>query len=1177
MKKNAYKWHKLIMRISSLYIVIVLGLHGLFATEMNGQALRKSNIVLNKSNYKLEELFRFIEENTAYNFVVSEEQLDLSASVETLSGEVNLLHLLEAISKDEQLRFYRVNELISVSKIKKFPIREKIQVIEQMTVTGVVTDQDGVPLPGATVQVNDATSGVVTDFSGNFTINASKGDVLRVTYVGFSEGTVTVGDEDFYQIELQQDVSQLDEVVVTALGIKREEKKLGFVQQTVSSEQLTDARPNNWSEALRGKVPGLTINGLGGPISSQQVILRGNNSLDPGNNGALIVIDGIPIQNEFPGSGASNGYMGGAASNDTPVDYGNAISDLNPDDIEDISVLKGPAASALYGYQAANGAVVITTKSGKKQKGLGVTISSNTKFDVITRTPDWQYEYGQGSGKGSYVKPETDENGNPVPYNDRLYYTYGASEDGRSTGGSSSAFGPKFDGQYYYQYDPEVEGQSLERQLWRPYKNNRSDFWRTGVTQTQNISIQGGGDKGSMRGSITRTKNDWIMPNTGFEQTSLSVNANYQVSERVRLTSVVNYRKKTSDNLPGQGYNNHSIAYFMIFQNPSVDLAWYEPIWKKGQEQVDMIRPYSSYIDNPYAMVYEIQNSLDQNSVTGNFKMDIDLFPHVSLMLRGALNTYNKNMDQERPYDINRYPRGYYRKTNVFKQEINTDFLLNYANDFENFELNVNFGGNSLDYKYLRQDSWAEGLEIPGEYNLVNGSQLFTSKFDGFNKVNSLYGMVSLGWQDKVFLDITGRNDWNSMLPEGNQSYFFPSASTAIILSEMFSMSEVVSFVKLRASVAQVGGAGQFGNRYKTNKYYGRSDYPGSAIAPTSLYNTNLKPEITTNTELGLDFRMFDNRLKLDATVYQATTKNQIMTAPLPRSSGYSSVAINAGEVQNRGVELMLDLTPVKTPNFKWNTTLTWAKNEGKVLSLHENAEEGRFQLLSSSGARLVAEEGGSPAALYGRGFQRSPDGEVLYNEDGFPLMTDDIIYVGDTQPKWVAGFINSFQYKNFRLSAVIDGKYGGMIYSHTHHKTTQQGKLKHTLVGRDEGELVGQGVVDNGDGTYSPNTTPIPIAEYYNVHWPLANTEANSFDASFIKLREVTLEYNFTKRFLKNTGLNNLTLSLYGRNLAVISDFPIYDPEVAGLAGGTNMHPGVEVGQMPVPTEFGMNIKIGF
>ncbi|MGO3708040.1 MAG: SusC/RagA family TonB-linked outer membrane protein [Mesonia hippocampi] len=1121
---------------------------------------------LQVENAALTEVFSAIEKQTHYTFVFDEHVKKYPQRFTVDFKNKELQSVLDYISLKTGFSVQVINQNITVAAPQKY------------TLTGKITDKEGVPLPGASIIQKGTNLGTSTDFDGKFYLKVNQlPTTVVVTFLGFTPKEISVTKLNLGTIILEESTNALDEVVVTALGIKREEKKLGYAQQTVTSEELMEARPNNWSEALKGKVPGLTINGVGGPISSQQIVLRGNSSLDPSNNGALIVIDGIPIQNEFSGSGATNGYMGGSGNNDTPIDFGNAISDLNPEDIESISVLKGASAAALYGYQSANGAIIITTKSGNKKKGLGVTVSSNTKFDVITRWPDWQYEYGQGSGKGGYLKPATDANGNPVAYNDRLFYSYGASEDGNSTKGSSSAFGPKFDGQYYFQYDPELEGQGAERTLWRPYKDNRKDFWRTGITQTQNITLDGGSEKGSIRSSITHTKNEWVMPNTGYEQLSLSVNASHQISDKMKLSSIVNYRNRTSDNLPGQGYNNHSIGYFMIFQNPNVDLDWYKPIWRKGEENIDMIRPYSSYIDNPYAIAYEIQNSLDQNAITGNVKLDYEIVPNLTLMARGALNMYNKAMDQERPYDVNRYARGYYRTTKVLKKETNLDVLLTYKNTFGNLELEANVGGNRMDYEYRRQDSWAEGLEIPGQYMLSNGTSLLTSEYNGFNKVNSVYGLVSLGWKKMLFLDLTGRNDWNSVLPAHNRSYFFPSANASFILSEALEMPKAISFAKLRASVSEVGGAGAYGNRYKTQKYYGRSDFPGSVNAPTSLYNKDFKPEVTLNIEAGFDVRFFNNRLKLDAAVYQTNSKNQILKRPLAYSTGYSSAIINAGEVRNRGIELLVKATPIKTANFKWTTHLNWAKNEGKVLSLPESVENGLFEMLSSSGAKLMAVEGGSPAALYGRGFERNEAGEIIYNSKGTPQMTSEAIYIGDTQAKWTAGFSNTFTYKNFRMHVQIDGKYGGKIYSHTHHKLTQQGKLKHTLVGREAGELVGKGVVENADGTYSPNTKALPIATYYDAHYKLANTEANSFDASFVKLREVSLSYDFSKKTLERTFLNKLSLSLYGRNLAVLSDFPIYDPEVAGLAGGTSMHPGAEVGQLPVPTEFGLNVKFGF
>lgn len=1138
---------------SKTKLFYIIGLMVLF----NNMAFAKQKYVkisIELNHVRLDEVFKAIENQSLYTFVYDNTIINNSKKKNYSYSNKSIKEILKDLSFKEDIDFKIIDKTITIVK----------KLNQQKIIKGIITDSNRIPLAGATVKIKGLDIGTSSNFDGNFSLKLELNvTTLIVSYTGYETKEISIDNRDFYKIILKESVNALNEVVVTALGIKREEKKLGYAQQTVKAEQITNARPNNWSSALRGKVSGLNIQSLGGPLNSQEVKLRGDSSLNSGNNAALIVVDGVPVTSGLASTGASNSYLGGSESNDTPVDLGNGISDLNPEDIESISVLKGAGAAALYGSRAANGVVIITTKSGKKQKGLGITFSSNTKFDMVTRYPDYQYEYGQGSGKGSYIKPDGSR-----------YYSYGKSEDGKSTAGSSSAFGPKFEGQYYFQYDPNEEGQSLERQLWKPYKNNRKDFWRTGSTLTHNLAIQGGNDKGNMRASITHSANEWIMPNTGFDQFSISVNGKYQITDHIKIGSVINYRNRDSDNLPGMGYNNHSIAYFMIFQNPNVNLDWYKPIWKKNKENVSMIRPYSSYIDNPYGIAYEVINTLEHDAITGNVRTDINLSPKLDLMLRTSLNTYNKNSEQQRPYDLKRYKTGYYRTISIFKREVNSDFLLTYKNNFNTLKLTTSFGGNVMRYKYRRLDSWTVGLETPGIYNLVNGSSLFSKNYEGNEEVNSLYGMISLDFNNKFFIDITGRNDWSSTLPKKNWSFFYPSASASIILNKIFQLPKAVNFAKLRFSYAKVGNDAP---RYSTRKYFGQNgdNFPNSAIAPTTLYNTNLKPEQTSSYEAGLDIRMFKNRLKLDVAAYETHTNNQILKVPLAQSSGYSYAWINSGKVRNRGLEISLNGTPIKTNDFKWNSTIVWSANKSKVLKLDDRLG-GKLQIMSSSNARLVAKEGESATALYGRGFKRNENGDILYTKKGYPIKTDEDIYIGETTPDWRAGFINSFKYKNFKLNIVFDGQYGGVIYSHTHHKLTQQGKLKHTLKGREEGELIGKGVVDNGDGTYTPNTAPLPIAVYYDKHYERVNTEANTFDASFIKLREVSLGYTIPSKYLEDLFIKNVSFSLYGRNLAVWTDFPIYDPEVAAQAGGTNIFTGVEVGQLPVPTEFGFNVKLG-
>ncbi|WP_116126348.1 SusC/RagA family TonB-linked outer membrane protein [Lewinella sp. IMCC34183] len=1025
------------------------------------------------------------------------------------------------------------------------------------TVRGTVHDTGGLPLPGATVRERGTTNGTVTDYDGRFVLPVTTTPAeLEVSYVGFGSKTVTATPGAAQDITLSDNVNSFNEVVVTALGIKREEKKLGFSQATVQADNLAQTVPNNWTSGLKGKVAGLNITQAGsGPMGSQQITLRGNNSLDPNGNYALIVVDGVPVSQELTASGSSSAYGG----SDSPIDYGNAISDLNLEDIESVTVLKGPGATALYGSRAANGALVITTKSGRKTPGLGVTYNSSIALDHIQRWPDWQYEYGQGTGRSF------DANGDP-------YYSYGSSEDGNNTGSTSSAWGPAFAGQSFYQYDPATEGQSAERRPWRAYPDNRKDFWRTGVTYNNNVSLQGGNEQGSMRLSAGHSKNEWIMPNTGFERLTASINADYQVSDRIKVGSVINYNNRSSDNLPSTGYNNGSIAYFMIFQNPNVDLDWYRPIWQDGQRQIQQIQPYSSYIDNPFLIAYEATNSLASNQLVGNIFTRIDLAPRLELMLRTSLNTYYQDREQKRPYSINRYERGFYEKQNVFKQEVNSDFLLSYSDQFtDRFSYSASLGGNALDYRYRRTDAYVDALVVPGTYKLANGvNNPIVQTYDRNRKVNSLYGLLSLSYDEKVFLDLTGRNDWSSTLPVQNNSFFYPSANVSVILSELFELPGALRFLKYRFSFAQVGNDT---DPYRTSKYYSQSAFPSSASLSTNLYNPNFKPEITTSYETGVEARFLKSRLNVDLTVYQTTTKNQIISIPLDITTGYSSAVLNSGEVRNRGVELTLTGKPVQTETLNWTSTLTFSRNWNEVLALADGIQ-GQQEIGSAGQATIIAKEGGTTTAIYGAAFVRSPDGQIVYDAAGLPAYPSDISYIGDAAPDWKAGLFNSFSLGKATLNVTLDGQYGGIIYSQTHHKLVEQGKLRSTFAGRETGYIVGDGVVVNKDGTYSPNTTEALTPDWYTRYYRRANVESNSFDASYLKLREVSLQYTFTGNWLKNIHIEGLQLGLFGRNLAVLSDFPIYDPETATLNGDTFL-PGAEIGQMPSPATYGFNLKL--
>ncbi|QCX52451.1 SusC/RagA family TonB-linked outer membrane protein [Elizabethkingia sp. JS20170427COW] len=962
----------------------------------------------------------------------------------------------------------------------------------------------------------------------------------------------------------QEKEKLIDEVVVTALGIKRQDKSLGYVAEKVDGKTFEETQNNNWAQALEGKVAGLKIQTAGaGPLGSARITLRGEKSMIMDNNYALIVVDGVPLGNSSSGTG--NSAYGAGSGGDLPVDFGDGLSSINPDDIESVTVLKGASAAALYGSRAANGAIMITTKSGKSKKGkLQVSLNSSSSFDSVLKWPDWQYEYGQGT-------LQKDKNG-------QYYYSYGASVDGVNTGGTSSAFGPKFDGQYYFQYDPTVEGQSAERQLWRPYKNNIKDFWEVGSTYSNSVSVESSNDKTNFRTSLTYLKNTWMMPNTGFDRFNFFTSLSHQLNSKLKISTKFTYNTTNSDNLPATGYNNQSISYFMIFQNPNIDLAWYRPIWKKDQEGVEQIHPFSTYIDNPYLIAYEMLNGVKKKMITGNITADYKFNKQWSLTLRSGIELRDEKRTTRRPYNSANYLKGYYREQYILDKEYNNDVLISYKNKWNKFSFSASAGGSIRYNNYLMNDYRAEGLNTPGDYSLTNAISLITKLPKPYDQqVNSVYGLVTMDYDNLVYLDITGRNDWSSTLPKNNRSFFYPSVSTSFILSEIFNLkSNALSFWKLRASWAKVGIAGK---PYMLDNYYTVSEIPGSVEGTRTYANPNLKPEENTNIEAGMDFAFLKNRINFNVTAYQNNSNNQILSIPALPETGYSSRIINGGKIRNRGIELSLNAIPVKTKNFTWNVNTNWSMNRNRIMSLPEEFNNEPFTMASVGGVVFYnAVVGGSLGDLYGYKLVRNEAGQVVYDANGLPSRPDNVERVGNAFPKWRAGIQNDFKIKNFTISFSVDGQLGGIAYSQSHHKMSEQGKLEHTLWGRDnqDGMVVGEGVVKNPDGSYSPNTTPVKLSSYYSDYYRRANVETNSFNTSFIKLRDARISYSFNKELIRPLGLENLTVALFGKNLWMWTDFPMFDPEAATLDNAT-ITPGVEIGQLPSSRTVGFQLNVKF
>lgn len=987
---------------------------------------------------------------------------------------------------------------------------------------------------------------------------------------------------------------ELNNVVVTALGIKREEKSLGYATQTVSGDDITATMPTNWSQALQGQVAGLSVISAGGPLSSTQINLRGNVSMNMDGNGALIVVDGVPLSSPMNNPGGSYGAGGNSEGS---VDFGNGFSDLNPDDIESVQVLKGASASALYGARAANGVIMVTTKSGKKaKKGLGVSYSFNNTWENAAHFPDYQYEFGQGVAKNIGTKG--------TEWEGQQYYSYGKGADGlASTSGTSSAFGAKFDGQLFYQYDPEKEGRADEATPWRAYTDNHSGLFQTGHTMTNSIALTGNNGTGNMRLSLTHSKSEWILPNSGYERLTAAFAGSQQISKKLKINARGSYTYRDVVNTPQLTYNSNSLSYFLIFMNPNFNLDWFKPMWKKGQENISQIRPFSSYLPNPYVLLYEATNPAKKHSFNGNISANYAINRFFDLQLRSGIQATAQQQEQHRPWDDKVYPTGFFKKQNIFDYEVNSDVLLSYHNSFDNgINLNASVGGNMMQSYYDLLSASVTGLNTPGVYSLANGvSNALVNTTIKKKRVNSLYFMANLAYQEMLFLDVTGRNDWSSTLPRKNRSFFYPSVSLSAVVNSITRLPAWVNLLKVRVSWAQVGNDT---NPYKTSPYYTTSDFAGSLVKPSTLYNADFKPEMSTNWEGGFDFRVLNGRLGLDMTYYYNRTKNQILNAPFDPTTGYTKGTINSGCVSNQGWEIVLRGTPVKTKDLQWDVTATWSTNKNKIESLSDFADE--RQILGSyvsGNVSIIGTVGGTTGDIWGYKLKRNSEGEVIIDATGLPARTSEIEYVACALPDWEGAFNTSLRYKDWSFAMAWDGKVGGHIYSQSHHKMCEQGHLVETLNGRKPGTslyldindpdvlalfkaqkitpiegvyCIAPGVVDNGDGTYSPNQKLVTLESYYKEYYRIGNVETNTFNSSYLKLREVRIDYKLPKKWLKNTFIANATVGVYGRNLLCITNYPMYDPETTSLDGNTFVS-GVEVGTLPTTRSYGINLKVDF
>ena len=1039
-------------------------------------------------------------------------------------------------------------------------------------ITGTVYDSDGTtPAVGCAVTIEGTPTGVITDINGKYKIRGGETQTLVFSSLGYKTQKILIGPKTRIDVTLEADSQEIEGVVVTALGIKRDEKALGYAVTKVDNDVLTSTVSSNWMNALSGKVAGLNFDQAStGPGGSMRVTLRGETSINMNGGTALFVVDGVPITSSTTSSTSESAYN----STDGAVDFGNAAGDINPEDIENVSVLKGPAATALYGSRAANGAIIITTKSGRTTKGIGVTFSSSVSFEKAGFWPDFQYEYGAGRFGGN-------------PYS---FY----SVDGVSRNWSSYAFGDKFDGHLTYEW-PSLNDDGTYTMMERRPRNFFAGFFDTGVTWNNNISVSGNNGKGtSVRVSVTDVRNDWIVPNTGYKQQTFSISLSQQINKYIKLDAKVNYYRKDSDNLPMTGYGGSSIMYPLLWNTPNVDAQWFKADYKKwvreGGDLSKSTQHVSANGNNPYYTAYEQLNKLDRDRVFGNLAATINFTEELSLILRCGMDLNNDFRTQQKPKGAKTYINGMYKEQTVFDYEMNNDFLLRYTKKLNDFDLSASFGGNNMMQSYRSNTSLAESLVVDRDYRLSNSvDRPKVTSIRRQKSINSFYGLISASWRNMIFLDVTGRNDWSSTLAPGNNSYFYPSVSGSVILSDLLHIdTPMVNFLKVRASWANVGNDT---SPYQLLNYYNNSSFTGGFNMPTNKANYNLKPENVESWEFGVEGRFFDSRLTFDVAFYNATTTNQIISVPVDITTGVYNTIVNAGEINNRGWEVSARIQPVRNKNIRWDMNFTWSRNRNKVVELAPNLDS--WTIATGPRGEIRAVPGGSLGDLYGSGYEKAPKGSYvtaddgstidvsgwdIVDSDGYPVLASEFENLGNTQADWKAGWMNSISYKNFRLSFSFSAQWGGQAYSFTNAMLGYQGKIKATLPGRYDG-LIHKGVNQNADGTYSINkTVTASIESYYNLRvFNRDNVVNNTFSTSFLKMKDIRLEYSLPKKIAAKTKvLQGASIAFFATNLFCWTNWPQFDPEIATM-NGSEITKGFETAAFPMTRTYGVNLKLQF
>ena len=1055
------------------------------------------------------------------------------------------------------------------------------------TVRGIVTtEEDGEPVIGASVIVKGTALGTVTDVNGRFELSGLSPSATRllISYISLMAKEVAIAPQ--VSVTLKSDTHLLDEVVVTALGISREKKALGYTAQEVKQDALVQGKDNNLLNSLSGKIAGVRITNTQGDVGSSRIVIRGETSI-AGENQPLFVVDGIPVDNSQLNARSSG------------RDFKNAIADLNPEDIKTLTVLKGPNAAALYGARAAHGAIVITTKGGdKRQKGIGITLHSSTQVSFVATLPEFQNLFGQGAGgRFSYV-------------------------DGKGAGvndGVDESWGPRLDiGLLIPQFDSPLDADGNRVATpWVSHPNNVRDYFRMGISTNSGISVARGDDKYQFRVGYNYEKQVSIVPDAGTNKTNISLNTDYHLAKWIVVGATANYIVYTAPSLPGSATPSGSNVRS---NSPMLQFLWFGRQVDTNSLKADYTRNWnSSYYDNPFWSASYNTQSQERHRLIGDLHAEFRLTDGLHVRFRTSTDWYNDRRKSKVKWGSAGAgsPYGSYAEDAYTVKENNTEVLATYIKQLnKNWGIDALLGFNVRNKQYENNYQAAPRLAVADLYTLTNSRDPLTSSNDFYRlRQYGLYGSIQLDYRRWAFLNITGRNDWSSTLPVDNNSYFYPSVTASVLLSEAFGWrSKAVNYLKIRGGWSQVGADA---NPYQlATVFTSETAFNGNPLQSSSTIgmNPNLKPEKTSSIEAGFEAAFWDNRLYLDFTYYKTDSRNQILKLATTAASGYTSQVRNAGHIRNRGYEIQLGAVPIQTSKgFRWNLDLNYGANSSKVVKLDDEGLITSYQLYSS-GIQILASVGEAYGTLFGTSYVRDANGNVVVDANGLPKISTTNKTLGKFTPDWTGGISNTFSYRSLSLSFLIDASVGGSIFSNTNKTGKYTGVLANTLSGRDaehgglwyytdamgnnvrlsespsysvssdglyyaqvngqstrvyqDGIMV-EGVTESG----SKNEEVVSAEKYYHRIYSIA--EANVYDASYVKLREVALSYRLPRLWTQKLHLQEASVTLTGRNLwTIYKSVPNIDPESALTTGNAQ---GVEAYSLPTTRSFGVNLSVKF